>query len=226
MAQERIIQNPVPSFRVSYGTWPGPEPIWGDIHVGLGNGNSPQQREKFNDLAAQHGGTVRNVGDKLWADFYHESEAQKFVRDAKVSLQMAQPNKEFELSPIMRQYADFKKTMPNLVPLFHVSGGYETYQGDAERVSKVLDIPVQESQTHLGPDGRPAKYVSFPEKGSVSRQETPLAKILAKGFPIAILEDMNKGKENNDTRNDERSNNEDRDLGRDEERDQSRGFHR
>lgn len=130
------------------------------------------------------------------------------------------------LSPMIQQYVDFKEKRRGIIPLFHVSGGYETYQDDAERVAIVLGLPVQESATHLGPDGHPARYVSFPEKGSVSWQETPLAKILAKGFPIAILEDMNKGKENNDTRNDERSNNEDRDLGRDEQRDQSRGFHR
>ena len=222
MAQERIIQNPVPSFRVSYGTWPGPEPIWGDIHVDLGNGNSPHQREKFNDLAAQHGGTVRNVGDKLWADFYHESEAQKFVRDAKVSLQMAQPNKEFELSPIMRQYADFKKTMPNLVPLFHVSGGYETYQGDAERVSKVLNIPVQESQTHLGPDGKAAKVITLPQTDFWKAQN----KFIQNRIPFAILEDMNKGKGKDNPQSEERLNNFNRDLGRDEERDQIRGFHR
>ncbi len=130
------------------------------------------------------------------------------------------------LSSIMRQYVDFKKSMPDVVPLFHVCGGYETYQGDAERVSKVLDIPVQESATHLGPDGHPAKYVSFPDSGSVAWQETPMAKILSTGLPIAILEDMNKGKGKDVPQSEERLNNVNRDLGRDEERDQSRGFHR
>jgi len=90
----------------------------------------------------------------------------------------------------------------------------------------VLDIPVQESTTHFGPDGHPAKYVSFPETGSVAWQETPMAKILATGLPIAILEDMNKVKGKDVPQSEERSNNVNRDLGRDEERDQSRGFHR
>lgn len=130
------------------------------------------------------------------------------------------------LSPIIQQYVGFKKSMPDVVPLFHVSGGYETYQGDADRVSKVLDIPVQESATHLGPDEHPAKYVSFPETGSVAGQETPMSKILATGLPIAILEDMNKVKGKDVPQSEERSNNVNRDLGRDEERDQSRGFHR
>ena len=533
MAQEKSQENPIPSFQLSYGTWPGPEPIWGDIHVDLGNGNSPQQREKFSELAAQYGGSIRNVGDKLWADFYTESEAHTFIRDAKVSLQMALPDKEFEqinslisdyglerqplplrnpvvarvaaigeersysyaavgrnnnielfetleasydmwpstaldelpldkqrevvtgvkdflsnpgnglsvhiekvnfperalaalmngdntglsdeevsqverfreaykdsvfvpreetssfntisfigkaadsvsldiiniatlselrmqkqmadfrdatdielevrhshpyypdnldlrskkvdrlpgnllwsdsvnlpdnlvvngslnlagrsieklpdhlvvegdldlkdtriteipetikvkgnlilpdgymiesrdiprtqngfidipaavvqvenphdnkaqLSPILQQYIDFKKSMPNLVPLFHVSGGYETYEGDAERVGKILNLPVQESTTYLGSDGHLAKVVALPQTDFWKVQN----KLIQNRIPFAILEDMNKGKENNDIRTEERSNNVERDLGRDEERDQSRRFHR
>lgn len=96
MATERFQEGSIPSFKISFGEWPGPEPIFGDIHVDLGSGNSPQHREKYSDLADLHGGSVRNVGDKLWADFSSQRDAKNFVRDSKVFLQLALPDKEFE----------------------------------------------------------------------------------------------------------------------------------
>ena len=96
MATERFKEGSNPSFKISFGEWPGPEPVFGDIHVDLGSGNSPQHREKFSELAGLHGGAVRNVGDKLWADFSTQHDAKNFVRDSKVFLQMVLPDKEFE----------------------------------------------------------------------------------------------------------------------------------
>ncbi len=96
MAAERFQEGSNPSFKISFGEWPGPEPVFGDIHVDLGSGNSPQHREKFSDLADLHGGSVRNAGDKLWADFSTQHDAKNFVRDSKVFLQMVLPDKEFE----------------------------------------------------------------------------------------------------------------------------------
>ena len=96
MATERFQEGSNPSFKISFGEWPGPEPVFGDIHVDLGSGNSPQHREKFSDLADLHGGSVRNAGDKLWADFSTQHDAKNFVRDSKVFLQMVLPDKEFE----------------------------------------------------------------------------------------------------------------------------------
>lgn len=93
-----------------------------------------------------------------------------------------------ELSPLLRQYMDFKQTRPAFTPLFHVSGDYETYQSDAERVSKVLDIPVQESAAHLGPDGHPAKYVSFPDRDFEPYKQT----LIDNNVILAVLEDQDK----------------------------------
>ena len=77
--------------------------------------------------------------------------------------------------------------MPNLVPLFHVSGGYETYQGDAERVGKILSLPVQESTTHLGPDGKAARYVAISEHDLEGCRKI----LLDNKVGIALLEDSN-----------------------------------
>lgn len=95
------------------------------------------------------------------------------------------------LSPLIRQYEDFKRSRPSFTPLFHVSGGYETYQGDAERVAKVLDLPVRESAMHLGTDGHPAKYVSFPEREFEHHKQT----LIDSNIILAVLEDMDKVEE-------------------------------
>lgn len=88
---------------------------------------------------------------------------------------------------LLQQYLDIKKTMPNLVPLFHVSGSYETYQADAELVAKVLKIPVLESATHIGPDGKAARYVAISEHDLEGCRKI----LLDNKVGIALLEDSN-----------------------------------
>ena len=77
--------------------------------------------------------------------------------------------------------------MPNLVPLFHVSGSYETYQADAELVAKVLKIPVLESATHIGPDGNPARYITISEHDLEGCRKI----LLDNKVGMALLEDCN-----------------------------------
>lgn len=86
---------------------------------------------------------------------------------------------------LLQQYLNIKKTMPNLVPLFHVSGGYETYQADAELVAKVLKIPVLEIATHIGPDGKAARYVAISEHDLEDCRKI----LLDNKVGIALLED-------------------------------------
>lgn len=88
---------------------------------------------------------------------------------------------------LLQQYLDIKKTMPNLVPLFHVSGSYETYQADAELVAKVLKIPVLESATHIGPDGKAARYVAISEHDLEGCRKI----LLDNKVGMALLEDCN-----------------------------------
>ena len=92
------------------------------------------------------------------------------------------------LTPLLRQYMDFKKDLsPDIIPLFHVSGGYETYQNDAERVAKVLGLPVGVSQTHYGPDGNPARYITISEHDLEGCRKI----LLDNKVGMALLEDSN-----------------------------------
>lgn len=45
-----------------------------------------------------------------------------------------------ELSPMMKQYRDLKSKHPDAVLLFRVGGFYETYNEDAETISKILGV--------------------------------------------------------------------------------------
>ena len=117
-------------------------------------------------------GITRVNPDEIWQIVFEQSESNKKV---------------LPLHPLLQQYLDIKKAMPNLVPLFHVSGGYETYQADAELVAKVLKIPVLESATHIGPDGNPARYITISEHDLEGCRKI----LLDNKVGIALLEDSN-----------------------------------
>lgn len=117
-------------------------------------------------------GITRVNPDEIWQIVFEQSESNKKVLPS---------------HPLLQQYLDIKKTMPNLVPLFHVSGGYETYQADAELVAKVLKIPVLERATHIGPDGKAARYVAISEHDLEGCRKI----LLDNKVGIALLEDSN-----------------------------------
>ncbi|MBR5068966.1 MAG: AAA family ATPase [Bacteroidales bacterium] len=128
---------------------------------------------------------VTNDDNEIITDEFGEIEVIPFWKwNLLNDLQKA---RKIELIPLLRQYMDFKKAMPNLVPLFHVSGSYETYQADAELVAKVLKIPVLESATHIGPDGNPARYVAISEHDLEGCRKI----LLDNKVGMALLEDSN-----------------------------------
>ena len=117
-------------------------------------------------------GITRVNPDEIWKIVFEQSESNKKVLPS---------------HPLLQQYLDIKKAMPNLVPLFHVSGSYETYQADAELVAKALNIPVLESATHIGPDGNPARYITISEHDLEGCRKI----LLDKKVGMALLEDSN-----------------------------------
>ena len=117
-------------------------------------------------------GITRVNPDEIWQIVFEQSESNKKVLPS---------------HPLLQQYLDIKKAMPNLVPLFHVSGSYETYQADAELVAKVLKIPVLEIATHIGPDGKAARYVAISEHDLEGCRKI----LLDNKVGIALLEDSN-----------------------------------
>ena len=116
----------------------------------------------------------------------------------------------------MQQYADFKRNYPNVVPLFNIGDGYETYQADAERVSKVLHIPVQESLNKLGSDGNAAKVITIPS------QDFWISQLKVNSIPFAVLEDASRAKSVDSSEGSDLSNG----LGREQSQEQADEQHR
>lgn len=135
------------------------------------------------------------------ADYIENYIKSKLVRDIKSVPSLFEENqgknkKDLVTNPVsstslhilLKQYVAFKLEHPNLVPLFHIGDGYETYQEDARRVSSALGFPLQTSPMHKDPDGNPVVFVFFPEKDL----EINKSNLLSNNIPFAFLEDMNR----------------------------------
>ena len=84
-----------------------------------------------------------------------------------------------KLTPMMRQYRDAKQTIPSdAVLLFRLGDFYEEFFEDAEKVSSALDLVLTRRQ------GIP--MCGFPHHAL----DNYLAKLIAKGFKVAIAEQM------------------------------------
>ena len=84
-----------------------------------------------------------------------------------------------KLTPMMRQYIDAKNTIPHdAVLLFRLGDFYEEFFEDAEKVSSALDLVLTRRQ------GVP--MCGFPHHAL----DSYLAKLIAKGFKVAIAEQM------------------------------------
>jgi DNA mismatch repair protein MutS len=96
----------------------------------------------------------------------------------------AQPNEMSSLSPVMRQYLDMKSENPSAVLLFRLGDFYESFFGDAIRVSKALDLVL----TKRGTDER---GVDIPMCGIPwHASENYLGRLVKQGSPVAIAEQM------------------------------------
>lgn len=95
------------------------------------------------------------------------------------------------LSPLMKQYADFKRNYPNVVPLFHIGDGYETYQEDARKVAGKLGVPVIRNETQRDIQGNVAEAVSVPERDFLNL----LKSFHSDRISYSVLEEVNRGKD-------------------------------
>ncbi|MDI6738548.1 MAG: DNA mismatch repair protein MutS [Nanoarchaeota archaeon] len=86
------------------------------------------------------------------------------------------------LTPAMRQYAEFKQRHPDCVLLFRMGDFYETFYEDAVAVSKALEITL----TSRGAGEKKAPLAGIPYHAL----EPYLAKLVRKGFKVAICEQM------------------------------------
>lgn len=92
----------------------------------------------------------------------------------------------FIISPLLQQYAVFKKTNPNVAPFYHIGNGYETYQTDARKVADLLGVSVTRNESQCDVQGNAAEAVVLSQRD--------LMGLLALKVPFAVLEDMNRGK--------------------------------
>ena len=85
------------------------------------------------------------------------------------------------LTPGMRQYREIKAQYPDAILFFHIGDFFETLEGDAEIVSKELDL-VLTSRSKNGDQKIPLAGVPH------HAGESYIARLVAKGYKVAICE--------------------------------------
>lgn len=100
------------------------------------------------------------------------------------------PNAVRKLTPAMQQYREIKARYPDTILFFHIGDFYETFESDAELVSRELDI-VLTSRSKNGEYRVPLAGVPH------HAGEGYIARLVAKGYKVAVcdqLEDAKKAK--------------------------------
>ncbi len=85
-------------------------------------------------------------------------------------------------TPLRRQYLDIKRRYPHAILFFRLGDFYETFDGDAETVSRELEIVLT---------SRPVGKERVPLAGIPHHAlDSYLARLIAKGYKVAICEQM------------------------------------
>ena len=97
---------------------------------------------------------------------------------------MAEPEQDPEkLTPVMRQYRELKARYPDAVLLFRIGDFYETFETDAELISKELEI-VLTSRSKGGENRVPLAGVPY------HAVDGYLAKLVGKGYRVAVCDQV------------------------------------
>ncbi|NLA80143.1 MAG: DNA mismatch repair protein MutS, partial [Chloroflexi bacterium] len=88
-----------------------------------------------------------------------------------------------QVTPLRHQYLDIKKKYPNAIVFFRLGDFYETFDEDAEKTAKALDIVLT---------SRPvAKGVRVPMAGiPYHAVDNYIGRLIDKGFHVAICEQV------------------------------------
>jgi len=93
------------------------------------------------------------------------------------------PKHNFSITPIRKQYLQLKSQYPDAILFFRLGDFYETFDHDAEIVSRELDLVLTSRNV--------AKGVRVPMAGiPYHAVENYLAKLIAKGYHVAIAEQI------------------------------------
>lgn len=87
------------------------------------------------------------------------------------------------LTPVMRQYQEFKGQHPDTILFFRIGDFYETFNSDAELVARELDI-VLTSRSKSGDNKIPLAGVPY------HAAEGYIAKLVGKGYKVAVCEQV------------------------------------
>ena len=87
------------------------------------------------------------------------------------------------LTPVMRQYREIKNKYPDTILFFRIGDFYETFEGDAELISRELDI-VLTSRSKSSDNRIPLAGVPY------HAAEGYIAKLVGKGYKVAVVDQV------------------------------------
>ncbi len=93
------------------------------------------------------------------------------------------PSSSDDLSPARRQYLEIKRQHPNAILFFRLGDFYETFDEDAERTSRLLDIQLTERSVGKG---QRVPMAGIPYHAA----ENYLARLIEQGVHVAICEQV------------------------------------
>jgi len=87
------------------------------------------------------------------------------------------------LTPVMRQYREIKEKHPDAILFFRIGDFYETFESDAELISRELEI-VLTSRSKSGDNRIPLAGVPF------HAADGYIAKLVSKGYKVAVVDQV------------------------------------
>jgi len=93
------------------------------------------------------------------------------------------PEQDEKLTPVMRQYRELKAQYPDTVLLFRIGDFYETFEADAELISRELEI-VLTSRSKSGDNRVPLAGVPY------HAVDGYIAKLIGKGYRVAVCDQV------------------------------------
>ena len=99
---------------------------------------------------------------------------------------MAQKKTDDGLTPMMRQFYNFKHEHPDALLLFRCGDFYETYADDAVEASKILGITLTRRSNGKNPSGAATEMAGFPHHAL----DTYLPKLIRAGKRVAICDQL------------------------------------
>lgn len=99
---------------------------------------------------------------------------------------MAQKKKDDGLTPMMRQFYNFKEQHPDALLLFRCGDFYETYAADAVEAAKILGITLTRRSNGKNPSSAACEMAGFPHHAL----DTYLPKLIRAGKRVAICDQL------------------------------------